>query len=359
MTFPALLVNRFSILHKDTWNLTCTVPDNKWLKLTYRPSVPIFCRLLLCWPLWRMAEQDLEMTTEDEATKQVFQIFQNMTPLWTDMSLKLEERPGPDKRPRRGEPPEQSPKPKGNQPQPQLAKAMGLMAKLVVQLDKDMQIMKAEDTCIFFFNNNEPSGCLPLMLKATETWYAATSKLMPLRQKLMQVLLNELQTRVQTLGNAQQGSELFQTALKNNIVLQDKSFPYLEWDHTKQSLQISKRPSISLKRMHQICSDLLELLTDVEVVRRFHALPTKSKSSITPWKLQICLRNTAPWQLLLELSQSSAWMLIGTSMKRHSMFQSSLASQLQQTLGLHPQKSKGQSKGKPSGRKLPAPKEES
>eukprot|EP00435_Cladocopium_sp_Y103_P009775 s4213_g2.t1 len=85
------------------------------------------------------------------------------------------------------------------------------------------------------------------------------------------------------------------------------------------------------------CQDLLEMVTDVNLVRRFHALPTKSKSSVSPWKLQLSVRIHNPWNLFLELPQSSVWLLLGTSLKRHANFQSPLAL----SLHLHPGKTKG------------------
>ena len=51
-----------------------------------------------------------------------------------------------------------------------LASAMTLMAKLAIQLDREMQLMKKEDTYIFFFANKENEGSLPLLVQTTETW---------------------------------------------------------------------------------------------------------------------------------------------------------------------------------------------
>ena len=262
----ALPVNRFLTLPMDNMILTCMLPDTDWSKSICKHSAPISCKPQPFLHLWPMADLQLN-ETDEEASQQVFQIFQNMPQLWLDKTLKLEDRPGPDKRQRR-EGPRASPSHAPDQPSnPQLVKALQVLTRLMVQMDKDMQLLKAEDTCIFFFNNKEPTGCLPLLLKTTETWYASTQKLMPLRQRLMQVMMNELLTRVQAIGNAKEDSDLLRTAQKNNLILADRSFPYLEWDHAKQSLMISRRSSISLKRMDQICVELLEILTDVEVVR--------------------------------------------------------------------------------------------
>ena len=114
---------------------------------------------------------------------------------------------------------------------------------------------------------------------------------------------------------------------------------------------MDKRP-LTLTRLQQICQDMLETLTEVQTVVKFHALPAGQKQEVSPWKLQVSLRLDNPWQLLTELSHSAIWLLMGTSLRPHSLQQSPLAVNLQKTLQL-PTSRKGNGKGKKPGTVTP------
>jgi len=103
---------------------------------------------------------------------------------------------------------------------------------------------------------------------------------------------------------------------------------------------------------------MLEALSDVNLVRRFHALPTGQNQDVTPWKLQISMRSDQPWQILQMLSHSALWLTMGGSLKPHSQTQSPLAHQLQTTLGMTKGTSKGKGKGKSKTKTKQAAKEE-
>ena len=298
------------------------------------------------------------MQDQEAAGNQIWAVFKELAPM-LDSSLKLSPN-APPKRQKREDwhQAEGVPKRTTNKDQGQSLTALTLLAKLALRLDKDIQLLKKEDTFIFFFALNEQNGCIQFLAQLTEAWAAkmeenkqATqpTQMMPLRQHLTQGLFNRLLTRLTELGDAQDGSEMQNAALKSLVLLQDKTVPYLEWDHTKKDMKVANRRPLTLKRLHQICTDLLECLTDTNLVVKFHALPTNSQSKAHPWKLQVSLRADRPWLLLQELSQSAIWLLLGCNLRQHSLTKSPLAFNLEKALNLGPpavQKPKGKGKGK-------------
>jgi len=299
---------------------------------------------------------DLHMEDTEDATNQVWQTFRDLAPM-LDKTLKLTPN-APPKRQRKGEPSQKAQE--SNQDalsKVNLAQALTLLTKLTLQLDKDLQVLKKEDTFIFFFANKGKESSLHNLMQATETWVQKHQenqkaenpiRTMPLRQHLLQVLFNELLTKIEQLGNAQAGSDLLLAAQNNLILLKDNTCPYVQWDHTKKALVVSNRKPLSLKKLHQLCTDLLEAMVDINMVTKFHALPTGDKQNVSPWKLQVSLRQDTPWMMLQELCSSAIWLLLGTSLKAHSLTQSPLAYNLQKTLlpTRGPPKGKGKGKNK-------------
>ena len=73
---------------------------------------------------------------------------------------------------------------------------------------------------------------------------------------------------------------------------------------------------------------MLEALSDINLVTKFHSLPNSNNTETTTWKLQLSLRQDQPWQLMQMLSHSAIWLLMGGSLKPHSLVQSPVAHQL-------------------------------
>ena len=223
------------------------------------------------------------------------------------------------------------------------------MARLVIRQDQEIQALRREDTVLYFFNSSEPAGALKSLVQAANTWKEQTQqhKQLPqwisVRQTLFQVLLKEVIGRLNELGTAAPTSELRQAALKNNVLLADMTCPYLEWDAHRKMLKVSQKPPITLKKMVANITELLDACRDQSLIKRFHALPPSAQSTVTPWLLQVSIRADQEYLLLHSLCHSGIWLLLGTSMKPHSQYQSNMATQLATALNLH--KPKGQSKG--------------
>ena len=356
MIFHALPVARFSIILVNLLTHLLVLCGRHWFKVIFELSAQFLFSSPLPWPKPTMAE-DWQMESED-ASAQVLQAFQSLAPL-LDGSLKLTTNPGATKR-QKVDAQSDKKKDKPTAESSNLLPAIQLMAKLVISLDRDQQLQKKEDTYLFFFNSKEPTGSLGVLQKAAEEWHhqatlqpSSPSKT-PLRQKLLQTLLIDLMDRIQKLADAPPESPLMQKAVQSMILLPDRTFPYLEWDHTTKALQISKRTPISLQKMHQHCTELLDMFRDPSIILRFHALPTKPESAVSPWRLQVSLRADRPWELLQALCQSSVWTLMATSLKQHSRFQSPLALKLEESLGLKSMKGTGKGSKGHKGSKGPS-----
>ena len=297
---------------------------------------------------------------DQAASAQVIQAFRSLAP-YMDTTLKLAPNPGATKRPRVNQGTDRKDH-RQKDDEGEILPAMQLMARMVINMDRDWQMLKREDTFVLFFNNQEPTGSLKMLLETATTWHQqaqqdpSLSLRTPLRQKLVQTLMIDLMDRIQKLLEAKEGSDLLNSALQSSIILPNKTFPYMEWNPTTRSLQVSNRPPLSVAKLHQHCTELLDMFKDASVIQRFHALPVKEGSNTSPWRLQLCLRDDRPWQLMQSLNQSSVWTLMAMSLKQHSRYQSPLANRLEQALGMTPstgsQKGRGKGKNQQKGKQL-------
>ena len=122
----------------------------------------------------------------------MLQTFQCLAPL-LDKTLQLEQNPGATKRIRVDPPPKGRGKHGPNQEdhQPDVQTTLQLMARLMLRLDRDMQVLSREHTFLLFFSCNEPTGALKLLLQKGTEWNqqaqtaTSPSKMMPLRQTLL------------------------------------------------------------------------------------------------------------------------------------------------------------------------------
>ena len=169
---------------------------------------------------------------------------------------------------------------------------------------------------------------------------------MPLRQHLSQWLLKELLNRATKVSESQPGQELYQTCLSRKLILEDMSWPYHRWDAQQQALVIDKKKSVTMPKMLQHLTELIEDFRDPTLVVRFQGLSTSTMQKTVPWKLQLNLRSNRPYELLLALTHSSLWGLVGTSLKPHSTQLSSLAQTIQNMLPNQKPAGKGTGKNK-------------
>ena len=289
-----------------------------------------------------------------DATSQILATFQSLVPhLQTtlDKDLKLEPNPGATKRPRNDGASKgkgKKTKPEDEQTQQNRDNVLAILTKLVLRQDQEIQSLRREDTFLFFFDSNTKGGSLQVMLQAAEQWHQLAQveprpkPWTPLRQKLMQTLLQELLTRLTQLVEADPLSQLVRTAQASNILLADMTCPYLDWNPQQRKLVVGSRSPITLKKMILNIQELLEMFTEVSLIKAFHALPPSAQGTITPWRLQMSIRADREFLLMQSLCGSSIWVLMATSLKVHNQTRSGLAVQLAQAL--QPQKGRGKTK---------------
>ena len=345
--------------------------ESNWFEPTCERSAPALHKLPLSSRTSIMESPDWQMEPGEEAAQQVAMAFRNLAPL-LDGSLKLEANPGALKRQRKNGLSEVTANNQQNAQSTATQQTLMLLAKLAIRLDRDMQLLHRETTYLFFFNCKEQDGALHMLLKAAEDWHkqaqsgSSSSTMMPLRQKLFQTLLNETTHRVHLLLQAAETSQMIQTAIKTGILLPDRTFPFMQWDAKAQQLKVTSKTPVSLQKMYDNLLELQDMFADSSLVQRFHSLPSKSQSLVTPWKLQLSTRTDGPFTMLSHLAYSQVWTVVATSLKPHSLHQSPLSTTLETNLGLRPQKGtpgqqKGMGKGKGKGKtkpQIPPPKQE-
>ena len=210
----------------------------------------------------------------------------------------------------------------------------------------------AQNGSIHSFLSSEPLGALHLLVQESKIWKqkmeASTPHMLSLRQHLTITLLKALRQRAEQIVQAKDTEELYLTSVQKGLILKDRSFPFHKWDHAEKKLVLDKKTPISAAKMGQHLEELLEMLQDPYLVIRFHSLKPHSQDlQSVPWRLQLNLRSDRPYELFLHLAHSSLWMLVGASMKPHSLGQSGLATAVQSLMN-----GKGKGKGKRAKQEL-------
>jgi hypothetical protein len=286
---------------------------------------------------------------EQGASAQVMEAFSSLAHLFQDPTLKLSPNPRQPKARRRDGPSnrgqagaDQVMEEEEAQPTQKLLKAL---LQLVVRHDQEIQSMRRMDQFILFLSP-DPQGALHLLMQEAAQWKqkmedASKSQTMPLRQHLMITLLNALHTRAGKIVECKDSDLLYTTSVQKGVILPDRSFPFHRWDPQQKQLVIDKKTPISAPKMKQHLEELLDMLTDRELIVRFHALkpPSPQLDQVVPWRLQINVRSDRPYELLFQLAFNAIWMTVGATMKPHSQGQTPLATMVQSML--NPPKGRG------------------
>ena len=225
------------------------------------------------------------------------------------------------------------------------------MAKLLIRLDMDQNLMRKQDSFVFYMQMELESVIHVLSAKA-KSWHTEmaqqegqmkTQEWRPLRATLMHTMALTLQHRLKKLYDSQPTDPLFQTALKHHLVNNQGEFFYHRWDAKSQALSQTDQQPVGMDRMKRYVDQLVENTMDPANTLKFHSL-RPSDQRMTPWLLQISLRCDELQTLLETLAGCKVWCPLGASLKAHTLHQSHQALQLQNMLG----KSKG--KGKHAGK---------
>ena len=222
------------------------------------------------------------------------------------------------------------------------------MAKLLIRMDADQNLLRKQDSFVFYMQMEEES-VIHILSKQAKQWHQEmtqqegqmkTQEWKPLRVTLMQTMAETLQMRLLKLYSCKQSDPLFQTAMHHNLVNDKGEFFFQKWDASSQKLVQTSQAPVGMDRMKRYVDQLVETLQDPANVVKFHALKASGDQRVTPWILQVALRCDELQTLLEQLMGCKVWNLLGATLKAHSLPQSSQAEHLKSLIG------KGKSAGK-------------
>jgi len=213
-----------------------------------------------------------------------------------------------------------------------LPKMLTLMCQLVLRHERDLNCLHQQNTFILFMST-EKDGLMSQILQQSSNWKQLQQQhqvAQSLRQCLVLYVMQTLVQRVTKVMECKKEDPLWQSSLQSKLVLQDASWPFLKWDHQKQSLEVdAKVSSLPMKDLMQTLEQIYKLLERPEAIVRFHALQNKSKQvPVIPWRLELDMKDHKLHNLMHSLVNCSAWQLVQIRLKPHHQQQSKLADDL-------------------------------
>ena len=126
------------------------------------------------------------------------------------------------------------------------------------------------------------------------------------------------------------GRGLWQS-IQTKVILEDNTVPYLQWNHQQKCLLPSQVQGMSIQDMEQRLQRLHSALQEPSNLIRFFALRSQGQTTgVTPWKIQLSMRNDALMCEMKHLLGSAIWMLIAGRLRAHSQQRSRAAQELQE-----------------------------
>ena len=259
MIVPVLHVARFSIHRLLSLRPKPAHPDSSWFKLTCELSVRAFCNSRYCSHTFIMELQDWQMGQEG-ALSQMLQTFQNLAPM-LDTGLKLSPNPAAPKRQRRQDgaiKPKEESSQQGHGQDAHLdqQKLLILMAKLLLRVDRDLQVIHRETTFIFYFRLQGSKGRSPT--DAARGGGLASSihgECIDVEETPAPGFAPDPAHSADDSGPQASGgpedSPLMEAAKSSRILLENKTIPFMEWNPQEQKLQVSQKTPVSLAKMSE------------------------------------------------------------------------------------------------------------
>ena len=226
---------------------------------------------------------------------------------------------------------------------------MKIMATLVLQHEKSVQLLHRQDSFVFYAQVS-PQGAIPLLTQLAVEWKDLYKKnpegmkLPTMRTFLLRGLIKEVHQRVQKMGKSKAGEDLWDKAIQTGVLQKDGAWTYHKWSHEEKCLIPAGRDPLPMTRVLRQLQHQEELLEDSTHVVRFHSL--KAQTTVIPWYLQVSMRQDDCALILGELQQLGIWSFMGLSLKAHNQTQSKQAQLLQQCL----QQTSGTAKSKGKGK---------
>ena len=219
-----------------------------------------------------------------------------------------------------------------------MAPLLEMLTRAVIKIDRELNDLQSQDSFVFFLGKDN-KALLPQLVQQAQQWHQAKKEnqqpqaTTPLRLHLMRHVASRM-TKVQ---QAEPQAALRLAAVKKNILLEDGTWPFLQWNPAKMQMEVATKPALTPKKMEALCTQLVESLRNEESVIQF---PHQHTDQVIPWRLKVSMRDADTHAALTQLSNNAVWSLLGASMKTHMLSQSRICQNLQQWLP------KGQGKGK-------------
>ena len=189
------------------------------------------------------------------------------------------------------------------------------------------------------------------MMQATKEWHLTEPKdrALPLRIKVLRVLLEELMNRVRKLQAARPEDDLVKTLIKFQYLTlgensNDHRFSFLQRNTTTKALEIHPdRQALTMAHTINLLTKILTLLQQHSIVIRFGALRPNAQiqqnlqkeqsanPQVIPWRLSLAMthRHSAEmhsaWQ---EMTHSGVWQLVLGRMRQATLQRTPLATHL-------------------------------
>ena len=177
----------------------------------------------------------LNMTGRE--TQELLATFSAMAPLLTKCS------PAPREEERDPKKAKTQHRPQKEEQKIDLPQVVMQMAKLLIRMDADQNLLRKQDSFVFYMQM-EPESVIHVLSARAKQWHhemaqepqMKTQDWKPLRLTLMQTLAVTMQQRLQKLYGCKPADQLYQTAMSHNLLNAQGEFFFQRWDPASQQL---------------------------------------------------------------------------------------------------------------------------
>ena len=212
----------------------------------------------------------------------------------------------------------------------QVSQLCRTLAIVTLRHEDALNSLACQDQFILFLTQG-PQGMSPLLIQTAQDWREQSNVTSPLRVVLMQTLLEELMRRFKGFCTKLSDEDFRRQSIQTKVILEDNTVPYLQWNHQQKCLLPSQVQGMSIQDMEQRLQRLHSALQEPSNLIRFFALRSQGQTTgVTPWKIQLSMRNDALMCEMKHLLGSAIWMLIAGRLRAHSQQRSRAAQELQE-----------------------------
>ena len=219
--------------------------------------------------------------------------------------------------------------PDNSTPADQVPQLCRMLAVISLRHEDALNALACQDQSILFLTHGT-QGMTQLLIQAAQDWKEQVTNTSPLRVVLMRTLMEELMRRFKSFCTKLSDPEFRRSSIQTKVILEDGTIPYLQWCHQQKCLLPAQTQGISTTEMDQKLQRLHVALQEPTNLIRFFALKSQGNTTgVTPWKIQLAMRNDPLMCEMKALHGSAIWMLVAGRLKAHSQQRSRAAQELQ------------------------------